>query len=438
MPKFWTKFTGTKFTESRWVRNTLWMMMSQGLRLVLQATYFITVAQALNPEQYGAFVAVTAFVEILSPFSTLGAGDVLVKQVSRDRTQFSRYWGQALWINLCSALVLTLVLLLVMPLALPKISQELILLGAIASLFCGKAIDLAGKAYQSVGQLKRTAQLHLIPHVLRAIAAIVMVMMVPHPMARDWMWFSVGSLGMAGIAALLMVQLELGAPQWVLGMKRSDLIEGSYFAVGLSAQTIYNDIDKTMLARMATLEATGLYAAAYRLLDMAFVPVRSLMASSYTRFFQSGKTGILGSMQVAKKLLPIMGGYSIVGAIALMSCAPIVPMILGQQYAASVEALQWLAPILLLRSMHYIAADTLAGADLQSHRSAAQIAIALINVGLNFCLIPQFPTAPWKGAMWSSVISDGLLMGLLWSIVFWQCQKQRQQQRRGEILEQMP
>ncbi len=425
MTQPWTKLT-ERLTESRWVRNTLWMMMSQGLRLVLQATYFITVAQALNPDQYGAFVAVTAFVEILAPFSTLGAGDILVKEVSRDRASFSRYWGQALWINFCSAIGLTIVLLLLSPIVLPKITTDLVLLAAIASLICSKAIDLSGKAYQAVGQLKRTAQLQLIPHILRAIAAIVMVSVIPHPAAREWIWFSVVSLGIAGLASLVMVQVELGAPSFTRSLRRSELIEGSYFAIGLSAQTVYNDIDKTMLARMSTLEATGLYTAAYRLLDMAFVPLRSLLAASYPKFFQAGKSGVLGSLEVAKKLLPIMAGYGAIAAVALMFCAPIVPIILGQEYAASVEALQWLAPILLLRAFHYIAADTLAGADLQSHRSMAQIAIAVMNIGLNLYLIPQFPSAPWKGAMWSSMASDGLLMVTLWSIVGLQCRKQGQ------------
>jgi O-antigen/teichoic acid export membrane protein len=428
MPKSWTKFI-----ESQWVRNTLWIMMSQGLRLVLQSIYFITVAHALNPEQYGAFVAVTAFVEILAPFSTLGAGEILVKQVSRDRSRFSQYWGQCLSINVCSAIGLTLLLLLVGPIILPKITPDLILLTAFASLVCSKAIDLSGKAYQSVGQLKRTAQLNLIPHLLRAIAAIVMVYLIPRPTARDWIWFSVGSLGIAGLTSLIMVHCELGAPTLTRWIKRSEWVEGSYFAVGLSAQTMYNDIDKTMLARMATLEATGLYTAAYRLLDIAFVPLRSILTTSYGKFFQSGKSGISGSLEVAKKLIPIMSGYGTIAAIILIFCAPVIPFILGKEYAASVEALQWLAPILILRAFHYIAADTLSGADLQSHRSMAQIVIAIVNIGLNFYLIPQFPTAPWKGAMWSSLLSDALLMTTLWSIVFLQYQKQKRQKAESTI-----
>jgi O-antigen/teichoic acid export membrane protein len=416
----WKQLTH-KFTCSSWATNTLWMLLSQGLKLVLQGTYFTIAVQALKPEQYGTFIAATALVEIVSPFSTLGAGDVMIKEVARDRASFPKYWGNALFLNFLSATILICALALVSPIVLPKdFPIEYIVIAAITNLIFGRLIDLSGNAYQSVSNLKRTAQLQIIPHILRAGAAIAMVQLVPNPKAIDWLIFGLISIGLAGILSVICVHLELGAPQFNWRVRKAELLEGSYFAVGLSAQSIYNDIDKTMLARLATLEATGFYAAAYRLLDMAFVPVRSLLASSYSRFFEAGKSGVRGSLTVAKTILPIMLGYSAIAAMGLMLCAPIVPIILGAEYGSTVEALRWLAPILVFRALQFIAADTLAGADLQSHRSAIQIAIAILNVGLNFWLIPKFSTAPWKGAMWSSLVSDSLLMVSLWSVVYWQ------------------
>ncbi len=415
-----------KLTRSAWATNTLWMLLSQGLKLVLQGIYFTIAVKALKPEQYGAFIAATALVEIVSPFSTLGAGDVMIKEVARDRTCFPKYWGNALSLNFLSATVLIIALTLISPIVLPKdFPIQLIIIAAITNLIFGRAIDLAGNAYQAVSNLKRTAQLQIIPHVLRAVSAIVMINVVPRPQAIDWLIFGLISIGISGIISLVLVHCELGAPHFTGRIRKAELLEGSYFAVGLSAQSIYNDIDKTMLARLATLEATGFYAAAYRLLDMAFVPIRSLLASSYSRFFEAGKSGVRGSLTVAKTILPIMLGYSTIAAIGLMLCAPIVPLILGAEYASTVEALRWLAPILVFRALQFIAADTLAGADLQSRRSAIQITIAVLNIGLNFWLIPQFPAAPWKGAMWSSLASDGLLMVSLWSMVFWQYQREK-------------
>jgi O-antigen/teichoic acid export membrane protein len=193
-----------------------------------------------------------------------------------------------------------------------------------------------------------------------------------------------------------------------------ELRQGSYFAVGLSAQSIYNDIDKTMLASLASVEATGLYAAAYRLIEVAFVPMRSLLDASYTRFFKAGKTGVKGTWLVARKLLPMMGGYGLVAAVGLYLCAPVVPWVLGPEYQMAVPALQWLAPIVLLKGLHYIAADTLTGADLQGYRSLTQIGVAALNIVLNLWLIPRYG---WQGAVIASLASDGLLMVVLWLFV---------------------
>ena len=64
--------------------------------------------------------------------------------------------------------------------------------------------------------------------------------------------------------------------------------------------------------------------------------------------------------------------------------------------------------------MHYFAADTLTGAGFQGLRSAVQVMVAVFNVLINLWLIPLYS---WKGAAWSSLASDGLLMASLWFLV---------------------
>ena len=74
-----------------------------------------------------------------------------------------------------------------------------------------------------------------------------------------------------------------------------------YFAASQTSQTVYNDIDKTMLARLSTLEATGIYGAAYRIIDVSFVPVSALLWSSYPSFFRAGARGISASFEYASR-----------------------------------------------------------------------------------------------------------------------------------------
>jgi O-antigen/teichoic acid export membrane protein len=418
-----------KREKLEWINHTLWMLGSHGLKLVLQAIYFIVVARKLGAAEYGTFIAAAAIAEVVSPFSTLGMGNILIKHVARDRQLFPTYWGNALVTTLISGTGLTLGLVTLAPLFLPKaISPVLLVLAALTSLILGRVLDLARMAYQSVSRFDRTAQMNLLPHMLRAGAALWMVTFFPDPGAFDWMVLSLICIGTAALASLGFVHCEIGPARPKFSQILPDLKQGSYFAVGLSAQSIYNDIDKTMLASLASVEATGLYAAAYRLIEVAFVPMRSILDASYTRFFKAGKTGVQGTWLVARKLLPIMAGYGGLAAFGLALGAPIVPWILGPEYAMAVPALQWLAPIVLLKGLHYIAADTLTGADLQGYRSITQIAVAVFNILLNFWIIPRYG---WQGAVMSSLASDGLLVVVLWSFVAWHFNKSKSDRSKG-------
>lgn len=403
-------------------RNTLWMLLSQGIRLVLQAAYFVIIARALGAEQYGAFVGVTALVAILAPFASLGSGNLLIKNVSRNRALFGEYWGNALLISFVSGAALILLVLLVAPIVLPKtVPLLLIFLVAVTDLIFARILDTAGQAFQAVLWLSKTAQLNILPQVTRLIAALALVNFFPQWGAVGWTFLYLISTAVSALIGVILVHVSLGAPKLAISRIKPEILEGFYFSVSLSAQTVYNDIDKTMLARLSSLAATGIYAAAYRLIDVAFVPVRSLLAAAYAKFFQRGSSGISGTMDFAKRLLPIAGIYGAIAATGLFLFAPVVPYILGDEYASTVEALRWLAPLPFLKAMHYFAADTLTGAGFQGMRSAVQAFVAVFNVSVNLWLIPVYS---WKGAAWSSLASDTILMLSLWAVVVFLYQRQ--------------
>jgi O-antigen/teichoic acid export membrane protein len=213
-----------------------------------------------------------------------------------------------------------------------------------------------------------------------------------------------------------------GWPTLALGVLKKNAREGLYFSVSLSSQSIYNNIDKTMLARLSTLDGTGIYATAYRLIDLAFQPVAALLASTYSRFFRHGADGLNAATRFARRLLPFSAGYGVAAVLVLMLSAPLVPHIFGASYRPAVEAVWWLSPIVLLRSVHYFLADSLTGAGFQGVRTFVQLMVAGQNVLLNLWLIPGYG---WRGAAWASLASDGMLMIGLGCLIFILTRKRR-------------
>jgi O-antigen/teichoic acid export membrane protein len=161
-----------------------------------------------------------------------------------------------------------------------------------------------------------------------------------------------------------------------------------------------------MLARLGTLEATGVYGAAYRLIDVSFVPVSSLLAASYPSFFRAGADGITACLTYAKPLLLRSVAYSVLVCAFLLLSAGAVPHILGPEYARTTEALRWLAVLPILKAFHYFFSNALTGAGYQGLRTSVQVAVALFNVAVNLWIIPLYS---WRGAAWSSIASDALL-----------------------------
>ena len=212
---------------------------------------------------------------------------------------------------------------------------------------------------------------------------------------------------MVAVAAIVLVVTMLGSPKFKLWRSIAEIREGFYFSAGLSAQTIYNDIDKTMLARLGTLEAAGIYGAAYRLIDVTFVPIQSLLAAAYPNFFRTGVAGISATLGYAKRLVWGALAYSVAACVSILLFAGVVPIILGPEYAATAEALRWLSLLPVLKVLHYFLSDSLTGAGYQGIRTCIQAGVAIFNVLINLWIIPAYS---WRGAAWSSIASDALLM----------------------------
>lgn len=407
-------------------RNTLWMSLGYGCRLVIQFAYFVIIARSLGAEGYGAFIGVVALVAILSPFSGWGSSHLLVRDVSRDESVFRYRWGTAVARHLTSGTVLVGIVLLISNYLLPgSIPSLLVLLVAVSDLLFARILDTSGFAFLAFQRLGWTAQLQALLSLSRLGAAFGLILLTATPTPLQWGYLYLLSTALSAIVGFWLVNRKLGTPKIKLSSIASELREGFYFSLSTSSQNVHNDIDKTMLARFSTLEASGIYAAAYRLIQVTFTPIRALGYASYARFFQHGATGIKGSLGFARQLILYAGGYGLLVGVALYLIAPLLPYLLGADYQDAVGAVRWLALLPFFKAMQYFAADTLTGAGFQGIRSSVQLSVAMFNVLILLFLIPTYS---WRGAAWASLASDALLLLGLWASVLYINRKKRQGQ----------
>ncbi|ERT05665.1 polysaccharide biosynthesis family protein [Lyngbya aestuarii BL J] len=396
-------------------KDTAWMMIAQIIGLFLQMAYFMIVARALGLEQYGIFSGVLALAFIATPFSGLGSGDILVQNVSRDPTVFRKYWGNSILIIFVTSLILSTIAVFVSPLIFHQtIAPILVFLVCFSDLFFLRVWLTASGALVSRNLTSKAAQIKVFHNFSKLLAALILVSFFKQPTIFIWGCLYLLGTATSAMLSFLLVCRMLGLPTLDIKCLLSNLTPGFFFSLSSSATTVNAHADKLMLASLSTLEATGTYAAAYRFIDVGYFPFFAISSAAYARFFKEGATGIKGSLGLAKRLLPVISGYGVIATIGYLVFAPVVTLILGEEYRESAAVLRWMAPFHLLFGFQYLAADTLTGAGLHKWRSFIQVFAALLNVLLNFWLIPLYS---WKGAAWATIASITFQTLGLWLLV---------------------
>ncbi|MCC0175954.1 oligosaccharide flippase family protein [Waterburya agarophytonicola K14] len=386
------------------------------LKLGVQGVYFVILARTFEPTRYGAYVGIVAIVSIFIPFASLGAGEVLIQNVSRDRTLFREYWGTTILKTLIFGSIFTsLILIIYQFIPIPGISIWAVFLVSLANLIFLRLNDTTRDVFIAVGLISHTAKSIIMVALNRSFASVLFLLCFDDHSILTWCILYCFATFVASLMSTFLVIKQVAYPKFNLSKVGKELRLGLSFAVGISAQNIYNDLDKSMLAKLSTLEATGIYGAAYQILNVAFTPIQSVALASFRKFFQQGASGIKGSFALCKKLLPMSLAYSMIAIAGIAICSPIIPKILGSEYQDSAAALIWLSPTIVFRTMHFFAADTLTGANYQSVRTTAQVIVAIFNGLLNFWLIPLYG---WHGAIWATIASEFLLMVFLWGAIY--------------------
>jgi O-antigen/teichoic acid export membrane protein len=412
-----------RFRDSALVRNAGWMTAGQGGGVGLQVVYFVILARLLGVSQYGVFTGAFAFTSIAAQYSSLGSGVVLIRYVSGDRNVFSAYWGNVLLVTCSVSVALIATLHFLAPHLLNPYSAALVPLAAIANCFASQLTAETGRVFQAFEQMRITAVLGLLTSLLRTVIVIAMFLALHHATAWQWAVAStlVSVLG-AGIAVGT-VTVHFGMPTFRAEIFRKHAFEGFGYSFAGSTTVFYNDIDKTMLSHYGMNLANGIYSMAYRVIDIASIPISAIQAASISQFFQRGRLGIFPaaalSTRLLKHVLPVMALL----ALAIFVSAPLIPWLAGSGFAQSVLALRWLCLIPVFRSVQTITGSALTGAGHQTYRTLAQVVAGGLNFALNLSAIPRYG---WRGAAWTSLATDAAIAGMnftLLHVLIWREQR---------------
>ncbi len=405
---------GQKEPRRSLLRDTAATTLGMGLRTLAQASTFVIVARALGAESYGAYVAILAIASALSHLSGLGSHIQLVRTVAHDPSSFNRAWGLALAVLGLGIAPAFIGYLAIMYLVVPvSASWYPIILIGVAELVFWPLARICAHAYQGLERMNRFAVLTLLPAATRLVAALALLLIPALQSSTDlllcWAALYAAASLLAAALALVLLSAELPLPTFKSSYSILDWMrQGTPFALWGFGEKFYLDLDKVMLARMASLQSAGFYGAAHRIVDLLFLPVYALLSSASARLFRAGSESTESAILVCRELTPKLIAYTVAATLMLILSAPLVPAILGNSFEPAVDVLYWLAWLPLLALPRILVQAVLNATGQQQRAVSAMALAATLNFLLNLWLIPLWD---WRGAVLATYLAEAT-MGL--------------------------
>ncbi len=374
--------------------------------VLLQGLQFILLARLLGAAEFGRVAAITALLTMAAPLSGLGYGNVMLMQVSRDRRAAASAYANAVVMAAGMAAVLAPVLVGVNHFIYGHdVSWPLVLMMSATELMAVRICVVSAQLYQAVDRVQHTSLVNTLVSACR-LAGVAPLALMAHPSAEAWALTVMLLMACLTAGVLYKGVKNAGGFRWDGGKAWRDKKDSAHFTFGTLAKAAYTDADKVLLGVFHSPAALGAYSSAYRLVVMAFMPVRALLDGVASRFFKAGAQGGRDTFLLARKLLMFSLPYGAAVGAFLYFFAPYLPWVLGASYAGAVPALRALCVLPAIQAIHYVFSDALTGAGHQKLRTQLQFAALLAYLALGFTLIPAHG---WLGAAWTCIAAESLL-----------------------------
>ncbi|MGY6501043.1 MAG: lipopolysaccharide biosynthesis protein [Acidimicrobiales bacterium] len=399
-----------KAREGELATESLWGLAVELTTLVGTIVSFTLLGRTLGAAGYGGYAALYA---IIGPLVTLAASGVVLavlQHIVRDHEPIEETARSCLSITLGLGILLTFVgaglaLLIVDTLSVVAIGSILL-----TEFVASAIVQVAASTVQAGTGFTGAAKIRLV--LLVSKIAVLFALFV-----TDTLTVASFGVGMLAVASTLAVWSlwrvgRLYGFRFVPGrVKMHHLKTNALYSVAISGASLNSEGDKLVLAANRYVVDTGLYAAAYRVVSFGLIPVGSLVQVTHRRFLQHDE-GVKGQhLARSLRFASVAGVYGIVFGIALFVAAPLLPLLMGDEFEGSVVMVRWLAPIVALRAVGIFALNGLMGLNRVALRTVIIVANAVVSLGLYIVLIPPLG---WEGAAIGTLISESLVVVTTW------------------------
>lgn len=394
------------------------MLAGTGVRLAMQAGYFLVLAAALSLRDMGVFASVSAAGVMLGCLTGFGFQSVVFRSAAGRRSALGGYLA---CYYACAALSLPLSLLASAVLygaifadALPWPAYLAIMLVEVA---LWRFIETLALVNNGLGRYAAGAAVVTASTGFRAAAALAFALTGGGGVGRWAAFYLAGNALAAAVLALFCaprVRLRW-RPALLVGRLRRSL----FYALSYFTFLAQNEVDKIVILWLAGERAAGLYAIAMRLIDLTAAPLRPVFVLYSCRLIAGGRVTrrILRDCLRVEALVALASTAGLAGIVAVLHGWP---GLLGRNVAVAGGLLGSVALVPAIRNLLEFHAELFVAFDRMGLRSLLAVTVVGVKAGTLALAVAASrggeAWGPWLNAVYGLpyAISFAAIYGLLW------------------------
>jgi O-antigen/teichoic acid export membrane protein len=397
--------------------DVAWSLLFDGSAMVANIITFILLGRNLGDEGYGAYVGLFGITGPLSGLAWAGVGLAALQRILRDEHDPAVVTRRMLGQGLLTGVAALPVALIIGSLAIRSLDFAEIFFIVVSELLAVNVIMVSAFVLQGVAGIPTASRLRMTVIAVRLITVL-------------GLFFS-DQLSILGIGISNTILLSL-VTLWVITKRlpnagidvrpgrpmREDAKIALSFSIPMVGSNLQLDGDKTILNAYGMSAEAGVYGAAFRVVNMAFTPIRALQAAAHNRLLpqEEGSEGL--HVRRTRRFAALNFVSVLPICVVLYFAVGLFEPLLGDDFEESARIARWLLPFLPLKAMSSVPSTGLLGLGRTGTRAKINLGAAAVSLVLYIILIPQWG---WAGAVVGTIIGElSLLILGSWRLVHWQ------------------
>jgi len=376
--------------------------ISSALAQLIMMIISIALARHLGPELSGRLTSPYAIATLTSIVYNLGLDTWFLREGAFSADQKSTL-GNIIKVKGIGGILWLFILITISAIIRPDLFAPQLMLLVALDIWADTIFITALVGFNLNRWIKEYSILLLISRIAKLTGIVALILLK----TKDLLFFAGWRLFISAIMALITLLIIKPTFSRSDG-ERSILKDARPYALSELLAIIYMQVDVNILYFFKGAFAVGTYSPALNMINALFVipnAVFNFVVPSLTRLYTHSRMVFLRKCKEVLLLMLIIG-VALSAGLALSS-RPLTELLLGEQYSLSGVFLLGLSPILFFKSLEFGFAAIIVAAKAQRRRLVPQVLAAILNLLLNFILIPLIAA---NGAVIAYLVTEAVLL----------------------------